>query len=82
MGVKYETRADYRVYQMSFFVGYPLAVLLFVGVTKIWPPSGLGVEVALPGYESDGAVDPEGILEGIPVETYTEKGARDTEVKV
>ena len=82
MGVKYETGADYRIYQMSFFVGYPLAVLLFIGLSKIWPPTSLGVEVALPGYESDGAADSEGVLEGVPVETYTEKGARETEVKI
>lgn len=82
MGVKYETGADYRIYQMSFFVGYPLAVLLFVGLTKIWPPTGLGVEVALPGYESDGATDSEGVLEGMPIEAYTEKEARETKVKV
>jgi NCS1 family nucleobase:cation symporter-1 len=43
MGAKYTHGADYKMFQMSFFIGYPLAVVTHITINKIFPPNGLGL---------------------------------------
>ena len=51
----YSGGVDYKIYQMSFFVGYPIAVCTYIIINKIWPPEGLGIAEILPEPE-DGEI--------------------------
>lgn len=52
-GGDYINHADYKMYQMTFFIGYPFAGCLYIAINKIFPPSGLGISEELPGYGAD-----------------------------
>lgn len=54
MGGKYLLTADYKMYQMTFFIGYPLGLIFYVAICNIWPPSSVGIQENLPEIdESD-----------------------------
>lgn len=55
----YNTGVDYRMYQMSFFVGYPVAVVTYIIINKIWPVEGLGIQESLPEPSEDGVIEGE-----------------------
>jgi len=57
----------YRIYQMSFFVGYPIAVCTYIVINKIWPPEGLGIAENLSEPPEDGEV-----IEGSTPENLSE----------
>jgi hypothetical protein len=52
--------ADYNIYQMTFFIGWPLAATIYVVISRIFPPSGLGISEGLAGYDEDE------VIEGLP----------------
>jgi hypothetical protein len=56
--------ADYKIFQITFFVGYPLAGLLYVAICKIFPPAGLGIQEQLDGYDTD-VISSEDVIDGI-----------------
>ncbi|RDW57166.1 hypothetical protein BP6252_13814 [Coleophoma cylindrospora] len=62
------TGVDYRIYQISFFVGYPIAVVTYIIINKIFPPEGLGIEEDLEG-------PPEPVIEGEDPEKISQKEA-------
>lgn len=49
----YFAGVDYKIYQMSFFVGYPMAVGTYILINKIWPVEGLGIAENLPEPPED-----------------------------
>lgn len=58
----------YRVYQISFFVGYPTAVIVYIIINKIFPPEGLGIAEEL-------EEEPEDTIKAADVEALSEKEA-------
>jgi NCS1 family nucleobase:cation symporter-1 len=52
----YSGGVDYKIYQMSFFVGYPIAVCTYI-INKIWPPEGLGIAETLPEPEDNEIIE-------------------------
>ncbi|RDW57037.1 hypothetical protein BP6252_13909 [Coleophoma cylindrospora] len=69
MGGEYLLRPEYKIYQMTFFVGYPLAGALHYLFSWLFPPVGLGIQEQLEGYDEDGAND---VIQGISVKTAGE----------
>jgi hypothetical protein len=62
MGGKYLSGPAYNIYQMTFFVGFPLAVISYFTICKIFPPPGLGIQEELEGYGDN--VEHGDIIEG------------------
>lgn len=72
----YTGGVDYRMYQMSFFVGYPIAVTTYIIINKFFPPEGLGIQVELEG-------PPETVIEGVSgEESISEKEPEVVETKL
>jgi NCS1 family nucleobase:cation symporter-1 len=72
MGGNYIIRTDYKMYQMTFFIGYPLSATLYIIFSKLFPPQGLGIAEELDGY--DGDIIPSGnVIEGVVADYNTEK---------
>lgn len=69
----YINHADYKMYQMTFFIGYPLAGGLYIVINRIFPPEGLGIAEELPGYGED--ISSGTVIEGIAADYDTEKVA-------
>jgi NCS1 family nucleobase:cation symporter-1 len=53
MGGVHLKSAAYNIYQMTFFVGYPLSGISYFIICKIFPPIGLGVQEELEGYDDE-----------------------------
>jgi NCS1 family nucleobase:cation symporter-1 len=68
------TGPAYRIYQMSFFVGYPIAVITYIVINKFFPVEGLGIVEELAGEPIEGEI-PEDI-------STSEKGSGVAETKV
>lgn len=62
--------ADYNIYQMTFFVGFPL-VTFYLLINKFFPPPGLGISEDLEGYNDADVID--GLSDGQDVEATGEK---------
>lgn len=58
------TGADYNIYQMTFFVGWPLAATFYLVINRIFPPPGLGISEGLEGYDENE------VIEGLPEEEH------------
>lgn len=71
-GGDYSDRASYKMYQMTFFIGYPLSTILYIIFSKIWPPPGLGIAEELDSYDRE--LSPaETVIEGVPEDPMIEK---------
>lgn len=74
MGGRHTLGADYKIYQISFFVGFPIAIGAYVAICRVFPPPGLGISESLDSYESTEGFKPE-IIEGThDMEAGVEKG--------
>jgi hypothetical protein len=47
----------YNIYQMTFFVGWPLALTFYIAINKFFPPPGLGVSEELEGYDDSEVIE-------------------------
>ena len=52
MGGKNILGVDYKMYQVTYFIGMPLSVALYYIICQIFPPPGLGISESLP-YNND-----------------------------
>jgi hypothetical protein len=50
--------ADIRIYQITYFVSWPLAFIAFMAINHFWPPEGLGIAEGLDEQGTDGTVTP------------------------
>lgn len=41
------------MYEMAFFLGYPLTFIFYMSFSYFWPPDGLRIEENLPGFTTD-----------------------------
>lgn len=74
MGGEYLLTADYKMYQMTFFIGYPLGIIFYVTICKIWPPSHIGIQEDFPEPdESDGVSGT--VIDGVPTDVETKAPA-------
>ena len=68
----------HRIYQMSFFVGYPIAVCTYILINKTWSPEGLGIAENLQELPEDGEIIEGSIPENL---SESEKDVGIVEVK-
>jgi hypothetical protein len=47
---KHLDSAAFNIYQMTWFVGFPLASITYFTICKIFPPTGLGIQEDLEGF--------------------------------
>lgn len=71
---------DYRIYQISFFVGYPVAVVTYIIINKLFPPEGLGIAEELEG-PSDPIIEGEDPEKGKDSASIPQKEMEIVEVK-
>jgi NCS1 family nucleobase:cation symporter-1 len=73
----YQDGVDYKIYQISFFVGYPVAVVTYIIINKFFPPEGLGIseELETPPEEQT-------VVEGVVVEEGSEKGVGEKQAEI
>jgi hypothetical protein len=72
MGGKHILSVDYKLYQMTYFIGMPLSVIFYVVICKIFPPPGLGIAESL---ESDD-LGPK-IIKGVTTGEFTGIDTKD-----
>lgn len=80
MGGDHLLGLDYKIYQMTYFVGMPLSILFYVTICKMFPPPGLGIAEGLEVY--DVGIKEVEIDEGVIVSSGSEsKFASDVEIQ-
>lgn len=73
-------RPEYKIYQMTFFVGYPLTLIVFLLISKFYPPEGLGIKENLPGFEEDSSASV-AVIEGEAVSKELDESKETSDVK-
>lgn len=63
--------AGVKIFQINYFVGFPLGFLTYIALCHFFPPAGLGIRELM--SEDVGEVEPV-IIEGEGVERIDEKG--------
>lgn len=74
-----DTNAWVRIFQINYFLGAPIGFLVFVTLSLIWPPRGLGVQENLEGQV---VIDELGNEEGASSESVGEKRVGEKTVDV